>query len=135
MGPCIFKQWGKPFEFRTYVPFERKPSGPMKVHINRLMDKIIPWPNTFSEQDGFAEAPMTLTGSRCHKEDRSRSNTDNGMTPVFWQGHYVGEEMLHGHPKLLPNHYSGLRFGSRKAADNHALLIKNQVNCRISCLP
>ena len=54
IGPCILKEYATPFKFKTYVPFERKPDDPMKEHIKRLMDKLIPWHNTFSEQDAFA---------------------------------------------------------------------------------
>ena len=136
IGPSIFKEYATPFKFKKYVPFERKPDDPMQEHIKRLIEKLIPWPNTFSEQDGFAIEPLTLTGGRhITGEDRSSYNRLHAMTPVFWEPHYKGEDMLHGHPKMQSKQFTGPWFGSRKAADNHSLFINNGANCRVSCLP
>ena len=107
----------------------------MKEHIKRLINKFILWHNMFSEQVGFAEEALTTTGRCITGQDRSSYNHVHGMTPVYWQAKYQGEDVLHGNPKMLSKHFCGLWLGSRRAADNHALLKKNQVNCRISCFP
>ena len=62
MGPCLFMEYGKDFTFRKFVPFERKPDDGMGEHVKRLLNSIIPWPNTFSEQHGFAKSLCRLRG-------------------------------------------------------------------------
>ena len=43
--------------------------------------------------------------------------------------------MRDGGQSMYSKHFCGLWLGGRQAADNHAGLMRNQINCLISCLP